>query len=204
MCRSARTQEAAVVSMRRLALLISSLPAWQAFLLTCIPFFGAGYLATPTPGQLESVVETETMFNRMMLTMMPIAIVIYSWIWSIGNVANRAASNGVKRPVRLFNFALPYAFVYMVFAYFFFPRPNNTDNPLVPIGLVMVLHATAVACTFYAVASAAIRLKSFETGSRVGFGRAFGTFFLIWFFPLGVWLVQPRANRARAEIAARD
>ena len=192
------------MSMSKIASSITSLPAWQAFLLTCIPFFGAGYLAMPAPGQPGSVVEMDVMFSRMMLTLMPVAIVLYSWIWSIGNVANRAASDGAKRPDRFFNFALPYTFAYLVFAYFFFPSPGKMDSPLVPIGLVMILHVFAVVCTVYAIASAAMRLKSFETGNRVGFRGAFGTFFLIWFFPLGVWFVQPRVNKASATVATAN
>ena len=158
-------------------------------------------MAMPEPGQLESVVEMEAMFSHMMLTLMPVAIVLYSWIWSIGNVSNRAASESARRPDRFFNFALPYTFTYLVFAYFFFPSPGKMDDPVVPIGFVMILHIFAVVCTFYAIASAAMRLKSYETGNRVGFGGAFGTFLMIWFFPLGVWFVQPRINRASAEIA---
>ncbi len=197
---SGQMQGATSVSMNRIASSITSWPAWQAFLFTCIPFFGAGYVAMPEPGQPGSVVEMEVMFSRMMLILMPVALILYSWIWSIGNVANRAASDSAKRPERFFNFALPYAFAYLVFAYFFFPSPGKMENPPIPVGLVMILHVLAVVCTFYAVASSAMRLKSFEAGNRVGFGGSFGTFFLIWFFPLGVWFVQPRANKASAAL----
>jgi len=93
-------QGATSVSMSRLSSFVTGLPAWQAFLFTCIPFFGAGYLAMPAPGQPGSVVEMEAMFSRMMLTLMPVAIVLYSWIWSIGNVSNRAVNESV-RPYRV-------------------------------------------------------------------------------------------------------
>lgn len=191
--------------MSRLSTFIASLPASRAFLLICIPFFGTGFLAMPVPGQPGNVAEMEMIVSRMMLTLMPVAIVLYSWIWSIGNVSNRAASENARRPDRFFNFTLPYIFVYLVFAYFFFLRVVNMDDPFVPnwlIGLVMILHFFAVVCAFYAIASAAMRLKSYETGNRVGLSAASATFFLIWFFPLGVWFVQPRINRASAEIAS--
>lgn len=188
--------------MSRLSTVITSLPAWQAFLITCIPLFGAGFLTVPAPGQSGSVVEMGGVLSRMMLTLIPVATVLYSWIWSIGNVSNRAASESARRPDRFFNFALPYALAYVGFAYFSVPNHGKMDDSLVPFAVVMTLHMLATVCTFYAIASAAMRLKSYEVGSRVGFGGAFGTFRLIWFFPLGVWFVQPRVNKASAETAS--
>lgn len=189
--------------MSRVSTFVAGLSSWQVFLLIGVPFFAAAYLATPGPGQRGGVLEMEATFSRMTLALMPAAIALYAWIWSIGDASNRAASERARRPDRFFNFALPYAFAYLIFAYFFFPSPGKMDDPVVPIGLVMILHVFAVACTFYAIASAAMRLRSFETGDRAGFRNALGTFFMIWFFPLGVWFVQRRVNRA-ADVLVAD
>jgi hypothetical protein len=37
-----------------------------------------------------------------------------------------------------------------------------------------------------------------ETGKRVSFFDCVGPFFLIWFFVIGVWFIQPRINRLYA------
>jgi hypothetical protein len=38
-----------------------------------------------------------------------------------------------------------------------------------------------------------------ETGKRVTFYDYAGPFFLLWFFPIGVWFIQPRINQLYAE-----
>jgi len=69
--------------------------------------------------------------------------------------------------------------------------------------LVMVLHMSAVFGMVYAFGVAAKLLVSAENDSVATFHEYLGTFFLIWFFPIGVWNVQPRlnavVNRARLE-----
>ena len=34
-----------------------------------------------------------------------------------------------------------------------------------------------------------------ETGKSATFSEYAGEFFLLWFYPIGVWLIQPRINR---------
>jgi len=186
--------------MSDIASLIARFRHWQAFLYTCAPFFGAGVLSTPSFDGPPTAVEMEAVIDRMMLTLFPVAIVLYSWIWSIGHTADRASVPDTRRPDRFFNLAFPYTFAYLVYAYFFFPRPGDIADPIVPIGITLILHIFAVICSFYAIASAAMRLKTSELGSRANFGESFGTFFLIWFFPLGVWFVQSRLNAADEKI----
>ena len=45
-----------------------------------------------------------------------------------------------------------------------------------------------------AVPTLASDIVHIEEMKKVGFNRVFGTFFLIWFYPFGIWFVQPRIN----------
>jgi hypothetical protein len=38
-----------------------------------------------------------------------------------------------------------------------------------------------------------------ETGKPASFYDYAGPFFLLWFFPVGIWIVQPRVNRLYSE-----
>jgi hypothetical protein len=52
---------------------------------------------------------------------------------------------------------------------------------------------------FYNLYFVAKTLVLAETGKSASFYNYAGPFFLIWFFPIGVWFVQPRINRLYSE-----
>jgi hypothetical protein len=59
----------------------------------------------------------------------------------------------------------------------------------VPLGLVLVVLA------LYTVDFVAVSLLLAETGRIPTFGEYVKPFFLLLFFPLGIWFIQPRLNR---------
>ncbi len=71
----------------------------------------------------------------------------------------------------------------------FSQRFEQHEDKLVP------LHLAAMAGLVYSAWTAARRLVDAEQNAQVTWDRALGTWFLIWFFPIGVWLVQPRFRR---------
>jgi hypothetical protein len=50
-------------------------------------------------------------------------------------------------------------------------------------------------CTIFVLSSVAGSLVSVETGKPASFSAYAAEFFAIWFFPIGVWFVQPKINR---------
>jgi hypothetical protein len=50
-------------------------------------------------------------------------------------------------------------------------------------------------CIFYCFYFTAKVLKTVELQKPVTFNDYAGEFFLIWFFPIGIWFIQPRINR---------
>ena len=59
----------------------------------------------------------------------------------------------------------------------------------------MPLHFAAMICTFYAMIIAAKALKSTELNKKATVSDFLGEFFLIWFFPIGIWILQPRIHK---------
>ncbi len=51
-----------------------------------------------------------------------------------------------------------------------------------------------MACVLYVLYFVAKSLSLAETGRPVSALDYFGSFFLIWFFLVGVWIIQPRIN----------
>lgn len=53
---------------------------------------------------------------------------------------------------------------------------------------------------FYLLYFVAKGLVTIETGKEAFFSDYFGVFMLFWFFPIGVWFLQPKMNRLYREI----
>jgi len=48
---------------------------------------------------------------------------------------------------------------------------------------------------FYSMYFVAKTIKTAELQRKVGFGDFVGEFFLLWFYFIGVWIVQPKVNK---------
>lgn len=74
---------------------------------------------------------------------------------------------------------------------------SNVKSPL--IALILLFHLFAMFCIFYGLYFVSKSLVLAETGKPASFYDYAGPFFLIWFFPIGIWFTQPRINRLFAE-----
>ncbi len=75
---------------------------------------------------------------------------------------------------------------------------STTTNPAL-LAIIFPLHSLAVFCMFYDLYFVCKSLVLAETSRPVSFYDYAGPFFLIWFFPIGIWFTQPRVNRLYAE-----
>lgn len=120
------------------------------------------------------------------------------WLWAMGSFLNSIVRPGLRPGLGLFRFALIYPMVYIAFFMIVFP-----PQPAV-LALILPLHLVAMFCMFYIFNYVAKNLMLAETGKRVSFSDYAGPFFLIWFFLIGVWFVQPRINLLYAESKRGD
>ena len=116
------------------------------------------------------------------------------WLWSLGSFFGSIVPPALRLNKGLFLFALVYAPVYL-FAF------NVFFQDLRPLMLVFVfpLHLLAMFCMVYSFYFVSKSLMLAERGDSISFRNYAGLFFLIWFFPIGVWVVQPRANLLYAD-----
>lgn len=117
------------------------------------------------------------------------------WIGSIGLFLNTLKEPSSRSKTTFFWFALIYPLLYIpvFFALFF-----SSSTP-VSAWLIVPAHLFAAFCILYAMYFASKRLAIAEASRPVTFYDCAGPLFLIWFFPLGVWFVQPRINRLYAK-----
>ena len=85
--------------------------------------------------------------------------------------------------------------------YFMFNNVSTTIEPLnmrlfgLIFGLIVPIHLFSMFCIFYCLYFNAKALKAVEWQRPVTFGDFAGEFFLLWFYPIGVWIIQPRVNK---------
>lgn len=151
---------------------------------------------------------------------MPIAIalvsaVLFGWIWSIAIKLQAFVPPHVQLNTRRFKvlFFIPVAYFALFLGSFFLiieffnslfslPDPNQFDGQLPNFGLffglfslLFPLHLFAIFCIFHSMYFAAKTFKTAELQREVSFNDFAGEFFLIWFFPVGVWILQPKLNQ---------
>jgi len=156
-------------------------------------------------------------FTCFFITMIIILSIFFTWFWTIGtNLYTKllpTASISLKRfkaflifPV-IYMFAIIGLMAFMASGFNFFAIQGNAGQPdamqsaSIPsiILLIIPLHLFAMFCMFYLLYFVAKTLKAVELQRPVEFGDYAGEFFLLWFFFIGVWVLQPRINRIFAE-----
>ncbi|WP_101311729.1 hypothetical protein [Labilibaculum manganireducens] len=63
------------------------------------------------------------------------------------------------------------------------------------VGIIVPLHLFSMFCIFYCLYFVAKTFKTVELQREVSFFDFAGEFFMIWFFPIGIWIVQPKVNK---------
>src|SRR5579862_2249707 len=119
-----------------------------------------------------------------------------AWLWSLGSFLNSNSRPVLRMRPTFFNFAVlfPVAYVFMFVAIF----QATATEPLLFLA-IFPLHFLAMFCVFCDLYFVSKSLAAVETGKLVTFPDYAGRFFLLWFFPVGVWLIQPRINQLQAQ-----
>ncbi|MBX2868659.1 MAG: hypothetical protein KTR18_08290 [Acidiferrobacterales bacterium] len=125
--------------------------------------------------------------------------ILISWLFSIGFESNRKVSQQFqKKPTLLIASALiPISYAVFLFLTVFsnaeFGKPPKISGFIIPI------HILSMFCMFYLLWFASKQLVTLQKKDRVKFIEHSGPFFLLWFFPIGVWFVQPVVNKELGE-----
>ncbi len=175
---------------------------WQIFMLT----FGI-------PLVLELILIPFIIFSKnfkIMYILFPIITLFFvggffGWFWSIGIGLQYKVPEGVKMKVKKFKTFLIIPLIYMVlllgFMMFSFSEvldsAQETSGGLIGgfIGLIFPLHLFSMFCIFYCLYFVAKTFKTVELQREVTFSDFAGEFFIIWFFPIGIWIIQPKINK---------
>jgi hypothetical protein len=122
-----------------------------------------------------------------------------AWFGSMGLFFRSIVKPELRMDTQFFRFALVYPVVYVpIFLFLVIPDTR------VPVWIILPLHLACMVCLFYLLYFVSKNLVLAETGKQVSFYEYASPFFLLWFFPIGVWIVQPKVNRLYAEKSSTD
>lgn len=176
---------------------------WQLFLLFFVlPFI----LQMVITIYIVVTQELENIFS--LLKVFPFFIAFYilmynGWFWSIGSGLSNRLPDSVKMNKKLFIASLSYPAVYifilMGVGYFFINEVLVSDEPDPSVFLYFLFlipfHLLSMVCSIHSMYFVAKTIKAVELQKDVSFSDFAAEFFLIWFFPIGIWMLQPRLNK---------
>lgn len=124
----------------------------------------------------------------------------FGWFWSIAVGLNKLIPDDLKLNVGRFKIFLLIPAVYLVifsfsFAGAFMGAYVQIDSITGFIGIIFPLHLFSMFCIFYCMYFVAKTIKTAEVKKSVSFSDFAGEFFMIWFYPIGIWILQPRVNK---------
>lgn len=123
------------------------------------------------------------------------ALLAVAYLWTLGHYLYEKAPKPLTNlSPGWFRAGLLYAFADLallgIFAGQLIPEHPKSPYYIVP------LHAVAMAAIFYAFYFVAKSLSSIEKEGEANLNDFAGPFFMLWFYPIGVWFFQPKVNRA--------
>lgn len=165
---------------------------WQLFLITW---------GVPIAINIFSFSRPILMVKLFPLMMIVFIIGIFGWIWAISTQLHKQLPMEVKLNLRGFKmiFSVPIFYttaitLWMIYQFYFrFPEGSSSIGSL--IGIIAFVHFVSMVCILLGLRFAAQTMRSVELGRLAKFNEYSTEFLLIWFSPIGFWILQPRLNK---------
>lgn len=170
---------------------------WQLFLITW---------GIPILINIYSFSRPALMVKLFPVMMVVFIIGIFGWIWAISTQLHKKLPVEANLNIRGFKmiFSVPIFYtialtLWMSYQFYFrFPEGSANIAPL--IGIIAFFHFLSMICILLGLRFAAQTLRSVELGRVAKFSEYAVEFFLIWFSPVGFWVLQPRLNKLAEEL----
>ena len=165
---------------------------WQLFLITW---------GIPIAINLFTFSKPALMVKLFPLMMVVFIIGIFGWIWAISTQLHKKLPMEANLNIKGFKivFSVPIfytlALTFWMIYQFYFRFPEGSSNIGSVIIIVAFFHFVSKVCILVGLRFAAQTLRSVELGRLAKFSDYAIEFILIWFSPIGFWILQPRLNK---------
>lgn len=150
-------------------------------------------------------------FQYFPILILLIMLINLGWYWAVGITLQEKIPVEFRLKTGMFKFFVIFPLVYFIaicLALFWFfsiigilpygtIQTGETIPPLIGfLPLIFIpIHFFCIFCSFYCMYFTARTIKTAELQRAARLDDYIGEFFLIWFFPIGVWILQPRLNK---------
>ena len=184
---------------------------WQLFLLTFgVPIIFqiiimSFVISTVTT---KTIPNPEIMFNYMIffpIIMILVMAIFFGWFWSIAIGLQKKVPENVTMKVKKFKifFFIPIIYILCIMIFMSFTMDgliNGGGKPNLGLlgslfAVIVPLHLFSMFSIFYTLYFVAKTFKTVELQREVKFSDFIGEFFMIWFYPVGIWIIQPKINK---------
>jgi hypothetical protein len=149
--------------------------------------------------------EVFNMFKFFPIIMMLFAGVFFGWFWSIAIGLQKKVPENVTMKTKKFKIFFFIPLVYILCISLFISGifsgiiQNETESigglTNVIVGVILPLHLLSMFGMFYSLYFVAKTFKTVELQKEVNFGEFAGEFFMMWFYFIGIWILQPKINK---------
>lgn len=129
----------------------------------------------------------------------------YIWQWKVAHGLRPYLPDNTLKNIKWFRFFVffPIAYLLLIIGFMgvvFFSLEGSGKEPFLfenPIwGLLMIpFHLLSIFGSIYLLYFLAKTIKSAQIHREASFSEYLGEFVLLWFFPIGIWVLQPKINR---------
>lgn len=182
--------------------LMFGLPIIFQFIMMGTMFATISSRTEPNPSTMFSF------FGFFPLLMIIVGGTFFGWFWSIAIGLQNKIPSGVKMKTSKFKvfFFIPIIYILLIsigIGTAMMGLPGMVESGVEPsVGLVassmaiiIPLHLFSMFCIFYCLYFVSKTFKTVELQRETTFSDFAGEFFLIWFYPIGIWIVQPKINK---------
>ncbi len=188
---------------------------WQIFLILMVPvlihmIIQFSLIPFGLDPETMDPIEIIPLFSRMMDIAIIFALlqiyVLFSWFWSVAITLNKKLSSEIVRKTWFFKLSIIIlaifyiGMLYQVSNIFSVLAETIKDDSLHPdiftfIVPLFISLPIIFFCSIYVMGFVAKSIVMAENDEKVTLSEYIAEFFLIYFYPIGVWFLQPRINK---------
>jgi hypothetical protein len=136
--------------------------------------------------------------------------IFFGWFWSVAIGLQSKIPTHIKMNVARFKifFFIPliYILTIAIFLVKLFSSLSETTSAshaefmMRSFAFIVPIHVFSMFCIFHTLYFVSKTFKTVELQREISFSDFAGEFFMLWFYPVGIWIIQPKINKMAEEV----
>ena len=120
--------------------------------------------------------------------------VLFGWFWSVSIGLQKKIPKTIKMKTKKFKifFFIPLVYIFFISLLIGGIFSGITTGMAV---IIIPIHLLSMFGIFYTIYFVAKTFKTVELQKEVKFGDFASEFFMLWFYFIGIWIIQPKINK---------